>query len=60
MLGWAVALGLVATLEEVDAAVPSTPAAPSTAATSEIRVTLAPLMLCGGPTVDAEPILVIS
>ena len=64
--GWAVALGLVATPEEVTAAaVPTTtapapaPAPAAPAATSEIRVTLAPLMLRSGPTVDAEPVLVI-
>jgi uncharacterized protein YgiM (DUF1202 family) len=63
--GWAVALGLVATPEEVTAAaVPTTTApasapAPAPAATSEIRVTLGPLMLRSGPTADAEPILVI-
>ncbi len=61
--GWAVALGLVATPEEVTAtAAPTTRApapAPAPAATSEIRVTLAPLMLRSGPTVDAEPVLVI-
>jgi uncharacterized protein YraI len=65
--GWAVALGLVATPEEVTAAaVPTTAApaqapapAPAPAATSETRVTLAPLMLRSGPTADAEPVLVI-
>ena len=59
--GWAVALGLVATPEEVTAAaVPTTAApAPAPAATSEIRVTLTPLMLRSGPGVDAEPILVL-
>jgi uncharacterized protein YraI len=58
-----VALGLVATPEEVTAAaVPTTTVAapaPAPAATSEIRVTLSPLMLRSGPTADAEPILVI-
>jgi uncharacterized protein YgiM (DUF1202 family) len=63
--GWAVALGFVATPAEIDAAaVPSAPApaavpASAPAATSEIRVTLAPLMLRSSPTVDAEPILVM-
>ncbi len=63
--GWAVALGLVATPGEVTAAAAPTTAAPAPApapapaATSEIRVTLAPLMLRSGPTVDAEPVLVI-
>jgi uncharacterized protein YraI len=63
--GWAVALGLVATPEEVTAtAVPTTAApapapAPVPAATSETRVTLTPLMLRSGPTADAEPVLVI-
>jgi uncharacterized protein YgiM (DUF1202 family) len=61
--GWAVALGLVATPAEVTATAapsPSAPApAPAPAATSEIRVTLTPLMLRSGPTADAEPVLVI-
>lgn len=59
--GWAVALGLVATPEEVTAAaVPTTTApAPAPATTSEIRVTLTPLMLRSGPTSDAEPIQVL-
>jgi uncharacterized protein YraI len=63
--GWAVALGLVATPEEVEAATaPSAPApapipASAPAATSEIRVTLAPIMLRSGPAVDAAPVLVI-
>ena len=62
--GWAVALGLVATPEEIDAvAVPSAPVpsapAPTPAASSETRVTLSPLMLRSGPAVDDEPILVI-
>ncbi len=63
--GWAVALGFVATPEEVTAAAAPTTAAPAPvpapapAATSEIRETLAPLMLRSGPTVDAEPVLVI-
>jgi len=63
--GWAVALGFVATPAEIDAAaVPSAPApaavpASAPAATSEIRVTLAPLMLRSSPTVDAEPILIM-
>ena len=57
--GWAVALGLVATPEEIDAvAVPSAPA-PAPATTSETRVTLSPLILRSGPAVDDEPILVI-
>ena len=59
--GWAVALGLVATPEEaVTATVPTTTApAPAPIATSEVRVTLSPLMLRSGPGVDAEPVLVI-
>ena len=69
--GWAVALGLVATPEEVTAAavpattvpattVPATTApAAAPAASSEVRVTLAPLMLRSGPTADAEPLLVL-
>jgi uncharacterized protein YgiM (DUF1202 family) len=66
--GWAVALGLVATREEAAAATVPTTTTPTTstpapaaapAASSEIRVTLSPLMLRSGPGVDAEPILVI-
>jgi uncharacterized protein YgiM (DUF1202 family) len=64
--GWAVALGLVATPEEIDAvAAPATTApapsapAPAPVASSETRVTLSPLMLRSGPTVDDEPILII-
>jgi uncharacterized protein YraI len=59
--GWTVALGLVATPEEVTAAaVPTATApAPAPAATSEIRVTLTQLVLRSGPGVDAEAILVI-
>ena len=58
--GWTVTLGLVANPEEVETAVvPSAPAEPAPAATSEIRVALTPLMLRSGPGVDAEPILVI-
>ena len=57
--GWTVALGLVTTPEEIDTpAAPRAPAEPAPAA-SEIRVTLAPLMLRSGPGEDAEPILVI-
>ena len=64
--GWAVALGLVATPEEIDAVAapvttapaPSAPA-PTPVASSETRVTLSPLMLRSGPAVDDEPILVI-
>ena len=59
--GWAVALGLVATREEIDAvAAPATTApAPAPATSSESRVTLSPLMLRSGPAVDDEPILVL-
>ena len=64
--GWAVALGLVATPEEAATATVPTTTVPTTtapaaapAASSEIRVTLSPLMLRSGPGVDAEPILVI-
>jgi uncharacterized protein YraI len=63
--GWAVALGFVATPEEIDAvAAPATTApapalAPAPAASSEVRVTLSPLMLRSGPAVDDEPILII-
>ena len=66
--GWAVALGFVATPEEIDAvAAPATTApapattapAPAPVTTSETRVTLSPLLLRSGPTVDDEPILVI-
>jgi uncharacterized protein YgiM (DUF1202 family) len=64
--GWAVALGLVATPEEAATATVPTTTVPTTtapaavpAASSEIRVTLSPLMLRSGPGVDAESILVI-
>jgi uncharacterized protein YraI len=64
--GWAVALGLVATPEEIDAvAAPATTApapsapAPAPVTTSETRLALSPLLLRSGPTVDDEPILVI-
>jgi len=59
--GWAVALGLVATPEEIDAVdAPATTApAPAPATSSESRVTLSPLMLRSGPAVDDEPILVL-
>jgi uncharacterized protein YgiM (DUF1202 family) len=64
--GWAVALGLVATSEEAAAATVPTTTTPATtapaaapAATSEIRVTLSPLVLRSGPGVDAEAVLVI-
>jgi uncharacterized protein YgiM (DUF1202 family) len=58
--GWVVALGLVATPEEVEeASVPVTPApTPAPPATTEnTRVTLSALLLRSGPSVDAEPIL---
>jgi uncharacterized protein YgiM (DUF1202 family) len=70
--GWAVALGFVETPEEVaEFVVPGTPtttptapsaaptAVPSTvpAASNDLRVTLSPLLLRSGPSVDAEPIL---
>ena len=64
--GWAVALGLVATPEEIDAVAAPAAAAPATTApaqapatTAETRVTLSPLMLRSGPAVDDEPVLVI-
>jgi uncharacterized protein YgiM (DUF1202 family) len=63
--GWAVALGFVATPAEIDAAAVTSAPAPAAgpasapAATGEIRVTLAPLLLRSSPTVDAEPILVM-
>jgi uncharacterized protein YgiM (DUF1202 family) len=59
--GWAVALGLVATPEEAATAVVPATTAPAAApvASSEVRVTLSPLMLRSGPGVDDEPILVI-
>src|SRR5829696_10034743 len=64
--GWAVALGLVATPEEAAAATAPTTTVPTTTApaaapavSGDIRVTLSPLTLRGGPGVDAEPILVI-
>jgi uncharacterized protein YgiM (DUF1202 family) len=64
--GWAVALGLVATPEEAATATVPTTTVPTTtapaaapAASGEIRVTLSPLVLRGGPGVDAEAVLVI-
>ncbi len=64
--GWAVALGLVATPEEAATATVPTTTIPTTtapaaapAASGEIRVTLSPLVLRGGPGVDAEAVLVI-
>lgn len=56
--GWAVALGLVASPEDVDPVVsPGAPAGPAAPVSSELRVTLTPLLLRGGPSVDAEAIL---
>ena len=66
--GWAVALGFVQTPEEVaEFVVPgtptATPAAPTAVPTAapttnnDLRVTLSPLLLRSGPSVDAEPIL---
>jgi uncharacterized protein YraI len=59
--GWAVALGLVATPQEIDAVAAPATTAPAAApvTTSETRVTLSPLMLRSGPAVEDEPILVI-
>jgi uncharacterized protein YraI len=57
--GWVVALGLVASPKEVDTAAP-VPAAPTdaplTTFDSDARVTLTPLLLRSGPSVDAEPL----
>jgi uncharacterized protein YraI len=59
--GWAVALGFVATPEEIDAVAAPATTAPAAApvTTSETRVTLSPLMLRSGPGAEDEPILVI-
>ena len=61
MSGWVVALGLVTTPEEVAEAAASQPvAAPAPVPVSDdVRVTLEPLMLRAGPSVDDEPILVM-
>jgi uncharacterized protein YraI len=54
--GWVIADGLVPSLEE--AAVGAETAAPTAPTTSaDARVTLAPLLLRGGPSIEAEPIL---
>ena len=61
--GWAVALGLVKSPEDVEpvtspaSPVEAAPVAPAPSAPSEIRVTLTPLLLRSGPSVDAEPVL---
>jgi uncharacterized protein YraI len=58
--GWAVALGLVATPEDVDSFVfpeESAAAAPAVGSSAETRVTLAPLLLRAGPSEEDEPIL---
>ncbi len=61
--GWAVALGFVKTEAEVqEFVVPGTGTssaapAPAPAASEDARVTLSPLVLRGGPTAGAEPIL---
>jgi uncharacterized protein YgiM (DUF1202 family) len=53
--GWVVALGLVASLEDVGAAV--SPEEPAPAAAADGRYTLSPLVLRSGPSGEAEPIL---
>ncbi|MCC7023918.1 MAG: SH3 domain-containing protein [Thermomicrobiales bacterium] len=50
--GWVVALGLVASPDEIE---PVAPPAPD----GDARVTLSPLLLRSGPSPDAEPILVM-
>jgi uncharacterized protein YraI len=59
--GWVVALGLVATLEEVETspAVGTAAPAPAPVVDANLRLTLEPLMLRSGPSADAEPILVM-
>ncbi|MGH2616097.1 MAG: SH3 domain-containing protein, partial [Thermomicrobiales bacterium] len=55
--GWVVAGGLVATQEEVTAATGPDPAPEATDASlfsGDVRYTLRPLMLRGGPSLDAE------
>jgi uncharacterized protein YgiM (DUF1202 family) len=58
--GWVVALGLVATREEVATSAPVGAAAPAAPVSNDDeRVTLEPLMLRAGPSAEAEPILIM-
>ena len=57
--GWVVALGVVSSPEEVDAAPGFTPAAVRPGANDARRLTLEPLYLRRGPSLDAEPLLVM-
>ena len=54
--GWVIAVGLVASPEEIGVgAANAAPAAPTTSA--DARVTLTPLLLRSGPSIDADPML---
>jgi hypothetical protein len=55
--GWVVALGLVTSTEEVEAVGGPAPVDTPPTVSGDARVTLSPLLLRDGPTVDAEPIL---
>jgi uncharacterized protein YraI len=56
--GWVVSLGIVSTPEEVDSVGGiEAPTDPAPAASADARYTLEPLVLRGGPSADAEPIL---
>jgi uncharacterized protein YgiM (DUF1202 family) len=60
--GWVVALGLVASPEEAATSAPvgaAAPAAPAAPVSNDRRNTLEPLLLRSGPSLDAEPILVM-
>jgi uncharacterized protein YgiM (DUF1202 family) len=62
--GWVVALGLVTSPEEIDTTTEAVGGVDTTVVTPSVtsadaRFTLEPLLLRGGPSVDAEPILTI-
>jgi uncharacterized protein YraI len=60
--GWVIADGIYPAPKSIAAYAPmasTAPPAPSTATSSDARVTLAPLMLRSAPAMEAEPILVM-
>jgi uncharacterized protein YraI len=60
--GWVIADGIYTAPKSIAAYAPmasTAPPAPSTATSSDARVTLAPLMLRSAPAMEAEPILVM-
>jgi uncharacterized protein YgiM (DUF1202 family) len=58
--GWVVALGLVTSPDQIDASEPATtPTTTPAPANDDVRVTLEPLMLRSGPSIDDDPILVM-